>query len=276
MSKPKFEDFDGSTDIEVWVRNFKLMVDLSAPFWTKDVERESEKKVVNVKAGNQIRLSLKKSFADWVDTLPPEKFVDYNDVLLELQKHVLGVDFQQNRKQKALELKRADCDNLAEYYSKKISFLKKAFGGEEDKSMVTDMFVMEMYLSGFDEEMRAKILVNPEKERDSITKLHDLAVRLEAVETAKNKADSINSTVEKFGDYRGRGNRFRGRGDGRRGRRSWRYIERGRGHSDKHKENDEKKTNEVDEYTNIICYGCGGYGHMKIECPTANRKKKDF
>jgi len=157
MSKPKFEDFDGSTDVEVWVRNFMLMVDLSAPFWTKDlVEKEVSKKVVNIKAGNQIRLSLKKSFADWVDTLPPNKFDDYNDVLLELQKHVLGVDFQQNRKQKALELKRADCDSLAEYYSKKILLLKKAFVGDEDKAMLTEAFIVEMYLSGFDEEMRAK------------------------------------------------------------------------------------------------------------------------
>jgi len=303
-SKPIFEDYDGSTPVENWTRNFRMLVVAATPLWTKGIEAEKKDAAVNLQAIIQFKLHMKGNLADWVDTVNTEK-MRIAELLSLLETHKLGSDYLIVRKQKAMDLKFSDCEDLADYYAKKVSLMNKAFKdqNEPDKMIVSQEFILDLYLNGFNEKVRAQLLIHPIESRDTLDKLQALAVKLDAVVKAKNKEkekdDLVNATDEgekavnidqRGGHYKKRGGQYSNRGGqysnrgrcyrGRRGRGQYGQGDRtggqnGDGNNNNDTENDVTKERFYNK-SDIICYGCGGRGHMKNVCPSVHPPWKGF
>jgi len=106
-------------------------------------------------------------------------------VLTELESHLLGPDFERERKTRAINLKREDCDSMADYYSKKVALLTKAF--DKSKELILDTFI-----DGLSLEIRSWILKEKTEDRDTIEKVKILATRYDQILAAKINEDSVN------------------------------------------------------------------------------------
>ena len=195
MSKARIEAFDGTGDVDAWIRKFLIVVDCNLEIWSKGEKDENLiAKMINRRACNEIRLAMTGPMADWIDTLDKSKWDKYTLVLDGLKVHLHGPDFERDQKQLAIALKREDCDSEADYYSKKVSLLSKAF--QSYKADVTPLKI-DLFIDGLKPNIRGWILKEPVDQRNTLEKIHVLAQQYEKIFATTEEKDDVNALYEK-------------------------------------------------------------------------------
>jgi hypothetical protein len=293
MSKARIDSFDGTGDVDSWIRRFNIVVECNADLWSKGAEgQEAAEKMINRRAGIEIKLALVGNMADWVDTLEKEKWDKFTLVLDALRKHLQGTDFERDQMPMAIACKREDCSTEAEYYAKKVKLMKIAFEGY--KADVTPLKI-DLFIDGLKPNIRGWILKEPIGQRDSLEKIHTLAQQFEKLFAIAEDKDEVNALTDKKKPYIQTPNKSGGRrfcaycGNlGHLGvwdplcpqndpnfkrpekpyKKNYYNKDKKNGSYDqKQDRTEDKKNDRKRDDSKFKCFTCGEVGHMAFNCP---------
>jgi len=189
MSKHRVPEFDGTSDVDSWLKTYTDIIAAKQVHWGKD------EGAILANALLEFKLALRGKLIRWYDNLDPKTLKSIDVVKEALREFCFKPGMTFEYYEQALHFSQEKGKSVDDYYVDKVYFFKKG--------NITDVVVQaNLFLSGLDPRIKAKIEDKDDKKRDTLEKIYKLAMRFERMlNLEKDGDDAIVTKAEHDSQY---------------------------------------------------------------------------